>query len=384
MRLAQPTRNHLHMMAVLPHLNTVKSLLLLLGWLLDAQWSLANISAPPQPDPGQVTGNSPMGQITVLHEDLTLDLSGVAAGRRVKVVATYTLQNPAAVDGLELIFVANNLSGSKYRVALNGRPVGGHLREFDTIPPGWLPPDSIKGVSGTIPFAYTHEGLIALRINHITAGRHTLHVTYEAEAGEWFDKDDRAVTRTFVYILQPSTDWKQFKSLRARVILPDGWGYTSNLALTEEKSGVYAGNWVALPARHFSIALHKPTLVARVVAVLFHVIAWFAFGLLACRWMNKVARYRVRRNDSRVLQVINDIFISFLAAAYFFVIYFCHFSLEDYWLDGHLSPWETYGIGYAVFAFPLVWIVAFALTMGVDYRLTGRIKKGLVAVPECG
>jgi hypothetical protein len=144
------------------------------AWLLCISHSMANISAPPEPNPGHVAGNSPMGQITVLHEDLTLDLSGVARGGRVKVTANYRLQSPVTIHALELIFVANNLSGNKYRVALDGRLLAGHLRQFDTIPAGWLPPDSIGGVAGMIPFAYIHEGLIAFRIDRNARFAHPL------------------------------------------------------------------------------------------------------------------------------------------------------------------------------------------------------------------
>ncbi len=356
------------------------------AWLLCISQSMANISAPPEPNPGHVTGNSPMGQLTVLHEELTLDLSGVARGERVKVTANYRLQSPATVHALELIFVANNLSGNKYRVALDGRLLAGHLRQFDTIPAGWLPPDSIRGVAGTIPFAYTHEGLIAFRIDRITPGTHTLHVAYEADAGEWFGEDDLVVTRTFVYILKPSTGWKQFKSLRANIIVPDGWDYTSNLPLAERESGDYRGDWTTLPAHHFAIAMRKSTGAARAGTVLFLVIAgiaWYALGTLAGRWMKKVARYRIRRNDSRILQLINDLFISLPHAVCFYVVYFLYFEVLERFLGGQLNPWMTRGIGYSVLLFPLVWIVVLGLTIGVDYRLTQRVKKELVAVPGC-
>jgi hypothetical protein len=282
--------------------------------------------------------------------------------------------------------VANNLSGNKYRVEQDGRLLPGHLRDFDTIPPAWLPPDSIKGVSGTIPFAYTYKGLIAFRLDRITPGTHTLRVAYEADAGEWFSEDDLVVTRTFVYILKPSTGWKQFKSLRAKVIVPDGWHYTANLPLTEDESGGYRGDWNTLPAHHLAIALRKSATAARTGTVLFLVIAglfWYALGMLAGRWMRKVARYRIRRNDSRILQVLNDIVISFPHAVYFYVVYFLYFEVQARLLAGQLNPWRTYGTGYFVLLFPLVWIVALGLTLAADYRLTQGVKKDLVALSGC-
>ncbi len=355
--------------------------------LLAAHWSMANISAPPEPDPAQVTGNSPMGQITVLHEDLTLDLRGLARGKPVRVTAVYTLQCPVAVNGLELIFVANNLSGNTYRVELDGRIIAGRLREFDTIPTAWLPPDSIGGPDGKIPFGYTHEGLVDFRMDSIAAGTHTLRVAYEAKAGEWFEEDDLVVTRTFAYILKPSTGWKGFKSLQTHLKVPDGWAFTSNVAFTGGESGEYRGDWAALPAHHLSVALRKSATVAHLGAVFVLIVAgivWYALGALAARWMIKVARYRIRRNDSRILQMINDIFISFPHAVCFYVTCFLYFESLIFLLDGQLRPGGMSGMGYTVFFFPLVWIVALGLTIAADYRLTQRVKKDLVSVPGCG
>ena len=355
--------------------------------LLAAHWSMANISAPPEPDSAQVTGNSPMGQITVLHEDLTLDLRGLDHGKPVRVTALYTLQCPVAVNVLELIFVANNLSGNTYRVELDGRTIAGRLREFDTIPTAWLPPDSIGGPDGKIPFGYTHEGLIAFRMDSITPGTHTLRVAYEADAGRWFEEDDLAVTRTFVYILKPSTGWKGFKSLRTHLKLPDGWAFTANVAFTEDESGEYRGDWATLPAHHLSVALHKSTTAARVAVMLTMIIAgiaWYGLAALAGRWMKKVARYRVRRNNSRIIQVINDLFIAFLHTVCFYVVFFLYFVVLELVLAGQLNPWQGYGVWYFIFTFPLVWIVALGLTIAVDYRLTQRVKKELVSVPGCG
>ena len=376
------------MLPVLRHPDTGKCCLPLLFFLLLAgPWGMANISAPPEPSPGQVAGNSPMGQITVLHEDLTLDLSGVARGERVKVTALYRLQSPATVRALELIFVANNLSGNQYHVELDGRPIGGVLCAFDTIPPAWLPPDSIGGPAGKIPFGYTHEGLIAFRIDHIAAGTHTLRVTYEADAGKWFEEEDLTVTRTFVYILKPSTGWKAFKSLRTSVIVPDGWEYAANVPLTRDEPGSYRGDWPGLPGHHIAIALRKPATAARVSSILFLIIAagaWYALGTLTGRWMRKVARYRIRRNNSRILQIINDILVSFPHAVCFYVVYALYLGGLELLLGEQMNRWVTYGTGYLlVLLFPLVWIVAFGLTVVVDYRLTQRVKKDLVAVGEC-
>jgi hypothetical protein len=101
-------------------------------------------------------------------------------------------------------------------------------------------------------------------------------VAYEADAGEWFGEDDLVVTRTFVYILKPSTGWQQFKSLRANIIVPDGWDYTANLPLTGRESGGYRGDWTTLPAHHLAIAVRKSTGAARAGTVLLLVIAGMA------------------------------------------------------------------------------------------------------------
>jgi hypothetical protein len=68
--------------------------------------------------------------------------------------------------------------------------------------------------------------------------------------------------------------------------------------------------------------------------------------------MKKVARYRIRRNNSRILQLINDLFISLPHAVCFYVVYFLYFEVLERFLGGQLNPWMTRGIRYSGVALP--------------------------------
>ena len=68
----------------------------------------------------------------------------------------------------------------------------------------------------------------------------------------------------------------------------------------------------------------------------------------------------------------------------FYLVFFLYFGVQEILLAGQLNPWNGYGMGYTVFLFPLVWMVALGLTIAADYRLTQRVKKELVSVPGCG
>lgn len=341
----------------------------------------ANIGDTPSPRAGNLTGDSYLKQLTVIREDLTINLSEIHKGKPVKVWARYIINCPQLLRNVDLIFVANNLTESRYRVDLDGNFVNGYLTEYDSIPPNWLPPDSITWLGGRIPFDYYHKGLISFRFDSLTQGEHILTVDYDAEASEWFEDGDLSMVRTFVYILKPTENWNSFKDFHLVVFTPENWGFSSNLNLTRATSSALSGHWNQLPDKFVSIAIRKSPTKAKLYSIIFLASTWIGFVTLAGYWMTRVIRYRLQNNKRRIIQILNSLLISILLTVFFFFVYFKNHELLKLWLDNHLSPLVTYGKGYLIMAFPVFWVMAAIIVFLVDNILTKRLKTRLIKEP---
>lgn len=337
----------------------------------------ANIGDTPSPRSGNVTGDSYLRNLTIIREDLTINLSEIHKGGPVKVWARYIINCPQLLRNVDLVFVANNLTESRYRVDLDGNFLNGYLTEYDTIPSNWLPPDSIVWLGNRIPYKYRHRGLISFRFDSLTQGEHTLIVDYDADASEWFEDGDLAMVRTFVYILKPTDNWKNFEKLHLVVFTPHDWELSSNLSLKKETSNAWTGDWKQLPDQYLTIAIRKPPANARVYSILFLAGTWCSFILLSIYWMHRVIKFRLQNNKGRIIQFLNSVIVSLLVSIFFFFIYFKNQDLMELWLDNQLNPLVTYGTGYYIMTFPFVWIVATLIVLFVDYILTKRVKEKL-------
>jgi len=357
---------------------TIETLLKILALITVLTNSVfANIGDTPSPRAGNLTGDSYLKQLTVIREDLTINLSEIHKGKPVKVWARYIINCPQLLRNVDLIFVANNLTESRYRVDLDGSFVNGYLTEYDSIPSNWLPPDSITWLGGRIPFDYYHKGLISFRFDSLTQGEHILTVDYDAEASEWFEDGDLAMVRAFVYILKPTDNWNSFKDFHLVVFTPENWEFSSNLNLTRATTSALSGHWSQPPDQFVSIAIRKATTNAKIYSILFLVITWTTFISIAIYWMIRVIRFRLQKNRGRIIQFLNSVTISLLATIFFFFIYFKNQDLLELWLDDQLNPLVTYGTGYYIMTFPFVWIIAAIIVFFVDYILTNRLKERL-------
>jgi hypothetical protein len=334
----------------------------------------ANISERPKPNSGNIIGTSAMRNISVLHEDLSINISDVVNNGLVHVNAIYKINCLKGIHLLDLVFVANNLTESRYRVNIDGEFTNGQLLPFDTIPHSWLPPDSILWNNKLIPYKYTYEGLISFRIDSLSVGEHTLEVSYDAEASSWFESEDLAQFRTLVYILRPSDTWENFGSININIFIPESWDFSSNLTFDRHDPHALHGYWKKLPADFLSIAIHKPTTKANIISLLFQVISWTILVILLIWWLSKVAKSTIAKKSKRIIHVTHCFFISLIISIAFYVIYFYKYDLLKLMLDDNLNPMVTYGKEYDIFGFPLVWIFAFILTLLIDYFNTRRLK----------
>lgn len=347
----------------------------MLVWtLLIVHSAFANIGPPPAPRHGNITGDTHFQNISVVHEDLVINLAGIDKGQPVKIRATYTLECSALVQPVDLVFVANNLTESRYRVELDGAFVNGYLTRFDSLPPAWLPPDSIRWANRMIPYLYESEGLIRFRFDRLTPGQHTLIVDYDAQTSEWFDPEEPTVIQTFVYILKPTDQWKRFENFHLTVFTPDNWEFSCNLALEKVRSSAFSGNWKKLPASYLTMALRKPPYPATLYSVLFLGGSWVGYLLMVVLWMNQVAKLRIQGRIKPILKLLNTLGLTLLTSVFFFVIYFTNQNLAAYWLDHQANPFSTYGTGYIILTLPLVFCLAGVILFILDYVITRRLK----------
>lgn len=338
----------------------------------------ANMSAPPEPRKGNITGDSYLKNLKVLNENLLIDMGGVAKGLPIKVRANYTIRCSQTLRDIDLVFIANNLTESRYKVTIDDRFVNGYLTEFKTIPSSWLPPDSVISLNGAIPYQYSTKGLIAFKLDSLTAGEHTLTVDYDAETSTWFTNKDFTQTHTFVYILRPTEDWQSFENLNLTVFIPDEWEFASNLKL-EGHEHSYTGHWENLPARYLSVTIRKPPGNIELKGDLFFWVSLIAFAILSLLWQYRVARWRVERLKNRVYQVLNTLVVAILADIYFFYIYFESRDLYSQWTEGQLNPIIRHGEGYIVLLFPVlgffIWLFLFFADLLFVYLVRRRLRR---------
>lgn len=320
--------------------------------------AFANIAEYPKPMPGDLSGQNAIKFISVLHETLNINLEGVARGERATINAYYSISSPTTLRNVELIFVANNLSGTKYLVELDGKPVNGYLAGFDTIPSNWNPPDSIPFLDRKIPFNYTFDGLISFTLDSITPGEHTLEVAYDADIAEWFEKKDFSVTRAFVYILKPSDGWREFKDLDLFVTIPEGWTHSSNLEFTSTTAANLEGHWNDLPAHHLSIVFKPNEQKAKYLPIVFVILLCVFSFYVIIKWIVKVELICRRIRNKVALKVLNNLLVSFTATVVFYLIYFNLPNWQNYYLDEQLNPGHNHGRIYAILYFPILWAMA--------------------------
>lgn len=334
----------------------------------------ANIAAPPQPWPGNLVGENHLQNIAVQSERLTIIIPENSR-ENVKIRASYKISSEEPIEDLELVFVANNLTESKYLVKVDNKFVNGRLHPLDSIPNTWLPPDSIVFKTKIIPYKYTHKGLISFKIDKVLDGVHDLEVSYEAKLSEWFDRDDLAITSTFVYILKPEKEWKAFNDLFIEVFMPDNWDYTTNLKMKQHAPHVINGFWPELPAHHFAISLKPKEQHVELKSSLFVMISGLIATLLLIKWIAIVINFRIRKNKTKFLQTANTILVSFVGTVLFFVLFFNELAFKTYLLEGQINPYFNYGTGYFILSFPFLWIFIGLITVVISYILTNRIEQ---------
>jgi len=332
----------------------------------------ANSPEPPIYTRGKLLGTSPMKDITVLHEYLTLDFTKEEEYLGdVKVTATYKISCPHVIDTLYLFFVANNLVKEEYSITLDGKPVQGTPEAMRDIPSSWKAPDTIQGAGEQINYYYSRDGLFSYMLHNLTIGSHLLTVTYMANTISHYSNEKKIAYKSLVYILKPGENpWKEFDTLDLTVIKPQGLDFNSNLPLVNQSPTTLNGKWGKLPTAYVSFALSKSMVTASIVTptIIYGCIAIYLF--LICLLFYRLAKTRVIKQASRIGQFLSSIAIVLLSCTIVpFIIICVNNAVIHTIVSGINCPYFFGGRNYAyaiVFGVPILFILSLILTIIIN------------------
>jgi hypothetical protein len=225
--------------------------------VLAALPALADAAAPWYPgDPvGVPTG--PVKDVYIEHEDLSMDLTGVAGNnpQSAIVVATYKLRNDGGPRNIELVFVTASTNVSGVQVKLDGIQVSSTLSTLGPSPPSWQPPAGTPAIGGGPDLRYVENAPVTVTF-HIAlgAGEHTMVSRYRPIPSK-YSGDATAYEPVYwqlAFVLAPARQWEGFGDLDVTVMVPAGWKAASRPALS--RSGdTLSGHFNGIPSD--SIAL---------------------------------------------------------------------------------------------------------------------------------
>jgi len=210
-------------------------------------------------------GSDPAGEplgirnIAIQHEELAIDLRPLASDERVAVAATYHLQNQAAEQALDLVFVSGASRINDFGVTLDGQPVPSVPQVGAVLPASWQAPRSTPLPDGAGDERYFLEGapaLVGFRLT-VATGLHDLAITYTAVAMHDRRAADPTVLYQFAYVLAPARSWSGFGGLDVIVRLPAGWDIGVTPALRRAGDTLH-GAFADVPADAIALSVQAP------------------------------------------------------------------------------------------------------------------------------
>jgi hypothetical protein len=334
--------------------------------LLAASVSRANISEPPRPAPGQITGGPFISKHCVItHEYLEVDLRPLEELGNGLVSATYEFTCDTNTDALQLVFVARNLSDEKFSILLDGQQVDGDTTKLEHVPEHWSMNRFISARGhykvyeddASMQRWYSDDlsDYILFTIA-LDSGQHTLQVAYEVQVpAEYYHT---VTAHAFSYILSPALDWKSYSDLNLKIYIPEDWEYSSNLPLTAA-DGALTGHWKELPHDYFYLvtsmngssgAALELGFLWTLWALLTGVVLWRIF-IITKSYVNGTVS--AANNWTVVIRIVPA------AVVLFFFIYGLRITWLEWWYGKQLSREIGHGDGYLyMFAGPALLIVA--------------------------
>jgi hypothetical protein len=210
---------------------------------------------------GQLTAE-PLGikDVAIEREELTIDLRPLAEGGRARVEAVYHLNNAWAERTLDLLFASGAADVADFRVTFDDRPVPSAPAPAATLPESWKVPKQTPALDGNSPLQYRFYNARAVTpvafAVVVPEGRHTLKVTYAADAVTHLDGYP-TVYRQFAYVLAPARSWAGFGGLDATVHLPAGWRAASTPELGRD-GDTLNGHFSDVPADSIALTVQAP------------------------------------------------------------------------------------------------------------------------------
>lgn len=228
--------------------------------ILTAGAALAD-AAPPfnQGDPVGVPSGA-VQDVFIEHEDLSMDLSGLnpsnpSAKPLAAILATYTLRNDGAKNGIDLVFVTASRDVSGVEVALDGVPVAAKHGPLGPVPASWKPPNGTPDLQAGPDLPYYVDSQAGLTFHiELGSGRHTMTTRYQAvpmkSSGNALD--DAPVWWQLAFVLSPARQWKGFGDLVVSVRVPSGWPAAVRPRLSRQ-GDVLSGHFNGIPADSISV-----------------------------------------------------------------------------------------------------------------------------------
>lgn len=221
----------------------------LLGLVVLASASVANVGPPPYRPGTRIGEPTGLQAIAIKRECLKFDLRPLAAGEPAPVEVDYQLENKGAARSFDLIFVAGSPAAETVSITLDGRAVTSEPVVMPDLPPSWQPfVKQEKTSSRESPKVW------AFRLD-VPAGEHRLEVRYRAVPAYHHDQRPTKGWRV-TYVLAPARSWGGFGGLDLEVLCPPGWELSP--ALTPDGDRCTA-SYPDLPGDSLTLEVRQPT-----------------------------------------------------------------------------------------------------------------------------
>lgn len=224
--------------------------------------ALADAAPPWRPGDPVGSPSGPVKDVYIEHEDLTMDLSGIAGDNPQKalVVAGYRLRNDGAPRSIDLVFVTASSDISAVQVTLDGTDVPAAKSTLGPAPKTWQAPATTPGIGGSSDLTYQVNlaATITFRVD-LGAGEHQLGSRYSAMPSQYSGEATayEPVYWQLAFVLAPARQWEGFGDLAVRAKVPAGWRAASRPDLTRT-GDTMTGHFAGIPADSIALTTQMP------------------------------------------------------------------------------------------------------------------------------